>query len=316
MSNWSPERPWSPSAASYAMLSRDGDEGVSEVVAHGGLLNLLVGALEEEEVLLGVEVDGGVGVEVDRVGAGDEGSVVVVGVEHLHGDGLPPAGGTAVEEARPALADAAELGLDGGHQFGFDGGAPGADIGGVDGVRVVVVGVRVLDLDGKEAWEAGRDPLLVFLVSLLLLDEVVAREVEAVGVHGLGVGVGRRGAKVLKAGGEVAVEDHLRVVSAGVLVEALGHEDDGGDVCGTAPELGQRGALDAQVTNVFGVGLGCDGRHHLVERDGDGGRAGTDVDFDGLRVEVAGRAVPVVAVAAIAGRQLDGDARSPRWKVS
>ena len=138
----------------------DADEGVAEVVAHGGLLDLLVGAGAVEHVVVVVEVGGHVGVEVDRVGAGDEGAVVVVGIEHLDGEGLPAAGRAAVEEARPALADAAKLLFDGGHQLGFDGVAVGAEVGGVHGVAVVVERVGVLELDDEEARGVGGGPLL------------------------------------------------------------------------------------------------------------------------------------------------------------
>ena len=53
------------------------DQGLAQVVAHGGLLHLLVRTLEVEDVWLLVEVDGHVGMKVDRVRAGDKGAVVV-----------------------------------------------------------------------------------------------------------------------------------------------------------------------------------------------------------------------------------------------
>jgi hypothetical protein len=94
-----------------------------------------------------VEVDAGVGAEVDRVRAGGEGAVVVVRVEDLNRQGLPAAGRATVEEAGPTLADAAEAALDLGQELAGDGVAVGAEVGRVDGVGVVVIGVRVLDLD-------------------------------------------------------------------------------------------------------------------------------------------------------------------------
>ena len=137
--------------------------------------------------------------EVDGVGAGGKGAVVVVRIEDLHGQRLPAAGRAAVSEARPALADGAKLLFDGRNQLVLDGVAVGADVGRVHGVGVVVVGIGVLDLDDEHAREAGRDPLLVELVGLLLLDAVVAGQVEALAVVGLQVRVGRGGAEVRRS---------------------------------------------------------------------------------------------------------------------
>ena len=49
----------------------------------------------------------------------------------------------------------------------------------------------MLDLNDQEARKAGRDPLPVIGIALLLLDAVVAGEVEAVRMFGLQVRIGR-----------------------------------------------------------------------------------------------------------------------------
>jgi tartrate dehydratase alpha subunit/fumarate hydratase class I-like protein len=54
---------------------------------------------------------------------------------------------------------------------------------------------------------------------------------------------------------EVVVKDDQRKVRVGVLVEALGHQHDGAQEHGPAPELRQQRALYADVANVLGVGL-------------------------------------------------------------
>ena len=121
-----------------------------------------------------VDVDHRVGAEVDRVGAGGEAAVVLVGIEDLGGQGLPAAGRAAVEEPRPAGAEASVLLLEVGDQLIGDGVAVGAEVLGVDGVGVVVIRVGVLDLDDDHARIVGPGPLLVELVGLLLLDAVVS----------------------------------------------------------------------------------------------------------------------------------------------
>ena len=238
---------------------------MAEIVAHGGLVDALVSALEVEGVLIVVEIDVHELVKVDGVGAGDKCAVVVGRIEDLDGESLPSAGGTAVSEACPALADGAELLFDGGNQLGFNGRAVGADVGGVDGVGVVVKGVGMLNLEDEIAGEAGGDPLLVEVVGLLLLNAVVAGEVEALAVVGLEVGVRRGGAEVVEAVGEVAVKNHEREMGVGVVVKAIGDENDGGEKDGAAPELGEDVALNAQMADIFGVGGRGDGGDDLRE---------------------------------------------------
>ena len=165
---------------------------MAEVVAHGRLRDALVRAFEEERVLVVVEIDVREGVEVDRVGAGGKRAVVVVGIEDLNGQGLPAAGRAAIDEARPALADAAKLLFDRRDQLVLDGVAVGADVGRVHRVGIVVVGIGVLDLDDEHARKSGRDPLLIELVGLLLLNAVVTGQMKSFAVVGLEVRIGRR----------------------------------------------------------------------------------------------------------------------------
>ena len=67
------------------------------------------GALVAISVLVLVDINDGVGAEVDRVGAGRVAAVVFLGIEDLGCQGFPAAGRAAVEESRPAGAQAAVL---------------------------------------------------------------------------------------------------------------------------------------------------------------------------------------------------------------
>ena len=187
-------------------------------------------APEDVGVRVLVDVDDGVGAEVDRVRAGGEGAVVLIRVEHLRGERLPAAGRAAVGEARPALPDAAEAPFDRRDQLLVDGIAVGPEVGRVHRVGVVVVRIGVLDLHDEEARKARRGPLLEEVIGLRLLDAVVAGQVEAPLVVGLEVRIGRGGAEVGDIVRVVPVEDHQRVARLGVLVEVL-----------RAPARGRRG---------------------------------------------------------------------------
>ncbi len=217
-----------------------GDEGVAQVVAHGRLRHALVRAFQVIDVLVLVDVDVGVGMEVDGVGAGGKGAVVVLRIEDLHGQSLPAAGRAAINKPRPALADSAKLLFDGRNQLCFDGVAIGAHVGRVHGVGVVIEGVGVLNLDDQHPRKARRNPLLIELVGLLLLDAVVAGQVEALAVVGLQIRVGRRGAEVAEIIHKMVVKDDQREARVGVLVEALGHQHDGAQEHRPAPEFGQQ----------------------------------------------------------------------------
>ena len=163
----------------------------------------------------------------------------------------------------------------------------------------------MLDLDDDRAREAGRRPVLVELVGLLLLDPVVALELEALAVLRLQVRVRRHLAEAADRLGEVAVEDDERVARVGVLVEAERQEDVRAEEDVAPPELRQALAADALVLDVLRRGRLGNGRDHLVEDDRDRVRT-RRVDLDLLRgaVQVAGREVPVLAFAAV-HRQLD-----------
>ena len=161
----------------------------------------------------------------------------------------------------------------------------------------------MLDLDHQDPGKAGADPLLVLVVRLLLLDAVVTRQVEALRVIRLEVRIGRGGAKGIHAIHKVIVKDGDGEVSVGVLVEALRHQDNGGEIHRRAPKLGQQLALDTDVANVLGVRLRRNGRDGFAEPDGKFGVI-VDVDLNRLGVKIARGEVPVLAFAAVR-RQLD-----------
>ncbi len=216
----------------------------------------------------------------------------------MGGERFPAAGGAAVDGARPALADAAELFFDGGDEFAIDGFAVGADVGGVDGVGIVVIGIGMLDEEEKHARELAGGPVLIKLVLRLRAQELVAGH----------AGVGRRGAEAVEVVGEVAVIEEERIVGVGMRSPAFGDDDDGAEVHGAAPEFGEGGALDADVFHPFGVFGRIDGWNDFGEMDLNDGRVGSggiDMDFFGNAIEIARLGVPVLAFAFVHG-ELDG----------
>ena len=262
--------------------------------------------VEEVGVLVLVDIDDGVGAKIDRIRARCPAAVVVVRIQHLHAERLPPAGRPAVHEARPRLADAAEGLLDVRHELVGDGIAVWAEVLRVHRVAVVVVRVGVLDLDDEEAWKVRPGPQLVEPVRLLLLGAVVAGQVEALARHAFQRRVGRLLAKAGERVGKVTVIDDEGITRVGVLIESLGQEDVRAEIHRAAPELRQPLALDLHVLDVPGRRWIRNRRDHLVEADPNRlGALRVEGDFPGRRVEVAGRLVPLLPFAAV-HRQLHG----------
>ena len=216
-------------------------------------------------VLVLVDVDDRVGAEVDRIGAGREAAVELVRVEDLRRQRLPSPGRPAVGETRPALPDAAEPLFDVRQQLVHDRVPVGAEVGRVHRVRIVVVGVCVLDLDDDHARHVRSGPLFVEGVGVLLLDSVVALQVETLAVFGLEIGVGGHFAKAPELRGEVPVVDDQRIASLGMLVEALGYEHPCAELHRPPPERRQELALDLDVLDVRRLRRPFDRLDHPVE---------------------------------------------------
>ncbi len=202
MSHWPPGAALRAEHQLHLVHRLERDAHVPEVVAHARPRHARPRPLEPVGVGVLVDVDDGVGAEVDRIRAGDVGAVERVRIEDLRGHRFPAAGRSAVHEARPAGAEAAVLLLEIRDQLVDDGVAVRPQVGGVHRVRVVVVRVGVLDLDHEHAREPGRRPVLVELIRLLVLDPVVAIQVEALRVLALHVRIGRlsRGSRRSSAG--------------------------------------------------------------------------------------------------------------------
>src|SRR6185503_15119636 len=115
------------------------------------------------------------------------------------------------------------------------------------------VRIRVLDFDDDEARKVWSGPLLVKIVRLLLLNAVVARQLESFTVVGLEIRIRRRFAKAIEISGEMAVHDDERITSVGMLVETRGQQDVRTEMHRTSPELRQAFALNLQVPDVFRV---------------------------------------------------------------
>ncbi len=130
-------------------------------------------------VVVLIDVDLGKGAKIHGVRTSTECTVVLIRVEDLHRQRLPAAGRPAIQKPRPALTDATVLFFDVRDQLIGDGVAPGSHAGGIDCIRIIVVRRRVLDLDDQHAWLIWLDPALVVTPGFLLLDTVVAVDVEA-----------------------------------------------------------------------------------------------------------------------------------------
>src|ERR1700754_1345298 len=245
-----------------------------------------------------IDVQNGVRAEVDRIGTRGPTAVVLVWIEHLHGHRFPAAGGTAVEKTRPAFADAAETFFDLRDQFISDRVTVWTKVGRIDGVGVVVIRVRVLDLDNDKAREVWPGPILVKLIRLLLNDAVVAVEFEACAVLGLQVRIGRLFAKVAEVRREMSVIDNKRVARFGMRVETFRQQDVRAEMHRASPELRQTFTLNLDVLDVLRVFGRFDRRDYFIERDRDWRVAADPHTLRGA-IEISRRAVPLLSFATV-----------------
>ena len=164
----------------------------------------------------------------------------------------------------------------------------------------------MLDLDDQHAREVRRRSSPCRTVGVLLLDAVVAVQLEALAVIRLQVRIGRLLAEAARiVCGKWPWLIDQRIARVRVLVEAFGQQHVRAEVHRPAPELRQALALDALVLDVLRRRRIGDRRDHLVERDRDRRvRAGSIVICTRRAVEIARRAVPLLPLAAI-HRQLD-----------
>src|SRR5215472_365301 len=165
----------------------------------------------------------------------------------------------------------AKVFLDVRKQFGLDSIPVGPNVSGVDRVGIVVKRIGVLDLDYQKPRKIRRDPLLVRLVRLFLLDSVVAGNVEALVVVGLESGVGRRGPEAVEVYWKMAVKDGERVPRLGVRVEALRHEHVRAEIHRAPPKTSQQLRLNAHVADILRIFQRRNGRDFLGERERSGG---------------------------------------------
>ena len=155
------------------------------------------------------------------------------------------------------------------HQLVGDRVAIWTKVGGVHRVRIVVVRIRVLNLDDDEAREVWTGPLFVKLVRMLLHNAVVAREFETFAVVGLQIRIGRRLAKAAEVCGKVSVKNDERITRFGMRVETFGQQHMCAEIHRPAPKLRQALALNPDVLDVLRIFRRLDGRNDFVERDGE-----------------------------------------------
>ena len=224
----------------------------------------------------------------------------MIGIKHLHRDRFPPSGRTAPREARPALPDGAELFFQRRKQLGLNGITIRPDIRRIHSVRIVIERISVIDLCNQDARKVWRLPLLVQLVFFLLLDAVVAGDMEALAVIRLQIGIGRLGAKAVEIVIEVIFRDCQGEARVGMFVETFGQQYVRAQIHRPPPELCEQRALNLHVANVLGVFRRFDWRNLLIHHYRDGLlRAPAQRDLQRLAVQICRRSVPVLPLALI-----------------
>ena len=96
------------------------------------------------------------------------------------------------------------------------------------------------------------------------------------------------------------MEDHQRIARIGMLIKARGQQHMRADVDIPSPELRQKRAADADMSDKLGVRLARDRRDHLIEGQGEALRMRRiDVQLDGLGIDIAGLGRPLLTLALV-----------------
>jgi hypothetical protein len=191
----------------------------------------------------------------------------------------------------------------------------GPEVGRIDGIGIVEVGIGVLDGDEDHPGEAGARPVLIELVAVFFeIPEVFPPDPGSLGIFRRFAGSGRlfpEPDEGVELAGKMPLVNHQGVVGFRVLLEAGGQEDDGAEEHRAAPKFGQALALDLDMLDVLRVLLFGEGRDDLIEGHVDRPvPRGVDPDLFGDAEEVPGRDVPHLALAAVHG-ELEGMAVRP-----
>ena len=96
------------------------NQRMSHVVTHPRLFYLLVRALDIKHVVVLIQISGHICMKVHWIRAGHKRSVVVVWIENLYRERLPPTRRSAIHKPRPTLPDPAKLLLHGWNQLRFN----------------------------------------------------------------------------------------------------------------------------------------------------------------------------------------------------
>ena len=161
----------------------------------------------------------------------------------------------------------------------------------------------MLNLDDQEPRELGVIPSLIEVIGLLLLDQVVALNTEALGILGFESLIRRRGPEPPEVRRKVPVEHHQGIFCLGMLVKILRQEHVCTEVHVTPPECRQFFRLDPDVFDPFRVFGLLDLGDHLVHDQVQVHLALFRYGHpDRLAVKVARRAVPLLTFPIVHGK--------------
>src|SRR4030095_11565397 len=95
------------------------------------------------------------------------------------------------------------------------------EVGRVHRIRVVVVRIRMLNLDDDQARKIGSSPFLIKLVGILLLNLVVTFEMKTLAIFRLEIWIRRGFAEAVEVGRKVTVENHEGIMSVGMTIKTF-----------------------------------------------------------------------------------------------
>jgi hypothetical protein len=161
----------------------------------------------------------------------------------------------------------------------------------------------VFNLDDQEAREVRGNPFLIEGIGLLLLDAVVAGQMEALRIIGFEIRIRGRGAESGNVVGIMSVKDHQGITHGRMRIESLGQQNVRAKKYVASPKTRQQFTANADVPNELGIRFRHNALDFLVEQQREFcGMRLIQVQDSRRRIQVAGLFGPLLTFALI-GRQ-------------
>ena len=189
-------------------------------------------------IFIFINIHNRIGPEINGIGACCKATVVIIRIHHLHGQCFPAAGGTAIKKSCPAFANTPEHFFYIWNQLISDGVTVRAQVCRIHRIRIVVVGIGVLDQYDNEPRKIVTYPFFVEIIRLLLHDFIVSFKMKPFAVIRFKTRIRWLRPESTEIARKVTVKNHERIPGFRMRIETLRQQHMCSQLHRAAPEFG------------------------------------------------------------------------------